>query len=78
MVMAYGANVTNDSVLKDKYILWQPGSQLPPTAVFANRPDAIKAGYIMAARHPGKQFAVCKIVGSVKPVENVKFDSYED
>jgi len=76
--MAYGTNVTNDTNLKDKYIIWQPGAPQPPAVAFNRRVDAIKAGYIMAARYPGKQFAVCKIVGSVKPVENVKFDSYSE
>lgn len=76
--MSFGVPATNTTDLKDRYILWQPGAQLPPTVVFDNRQDAIKAGYVMAGRNPGKQFAVCKIVGSVKPVENVKFDSYSE
>ncbi len=76
--MSFGKNATNSTDLKDLYILWQPGASLPPTVVFDTRVDAIKAGYIMAGRNPGKQFAVCKIVGSVKPVENVKFESFSE
>ncbi len=77
-IMSFGSAASNTSDLKDKYILWQPGANLPPSVTFNTRVDAIKAGYIMAAKCPGKQFAVCKIVGSVKPVEDVKFYSYSE
>ncbi len=76
--MGFGVAATNNTDLKEKYILWQPGALQPPQVIFDTRVDAIKAGYVMANRNPGKQFAVCKIVGSVKPVENVKFDSYSE
>ncbi len=73
-----GKYASNSDDLKGTYIIWQPGATQPPTTTFSDRPSAIKVAHIMASKNPGKQFAVCKVVGSAKPVENVRFDSYED
>jgi hypothetical protein len=72
-----GKQAHNEDDLNGTYIIWQPGSLLPPTTTFSDRPTAIKVAHLMASKDPGKQFAVCKVVGSAKPV-TVKFESYDD
>lgn len=63
--------------LKDKYIIWCPESNLAPTYHYPDRPTAIKVAHILASKNKGKQFAVCKIVGSAKTVQTA-YESYED
>ncbi len=64
--MSYGTRVTNDTDMAGKYIIFQPGASLPPTMAFTDRPTAIKVAHKMANDHPGKQFTVCKVVGSAQ------------
>lgn len=74
----YGTYADSKTDLNGQYIVWSPTSTQPPTRTYADRPTAIKVAHLMAVKNPGQQFAVCKIVGSAKPVENTKYESFED
>lgn len=67
---------TKQHNLESKYIIWNPKSNMPPSALFNDRPAAIKAAVSMAHRFPGDEFAVCKIVG-VATTKEVTFNSFE-
>lgn len=75
--MMYGSYANADTDLKDKYVIWSPGSSYPPKVVYDDRPTAIKVAHQMASRNPSQQFAVCKIVGSAKTA-TVKYESFEE
>lgn len=47
-----------------EYILWQPGSDLPPSVTYPTLAKAKEVAAIMAERHPGKVFKICGVVGS--------------
>lgn len=73
----YGKYASNETDLKDRYIVWSPSATQPPKCVYDNRPEAIKVAHLMASKNRGQQFAVCKIVGSAH-VTDVKYESFED
>lgn len=75
--MGNSERATSTTELKSKYIVWSPTSTLPPTAVFASRPEAIKVAHLMATKNKGERFAVAKLVG-VAQAEVVKFESFSD
>lgn len=62
----YGFLPTKFQELSGKYVVWAPGSSLPVTKVYDDRPTAIKVATLMANKDPQSQFCVCKIVGSAK------------
>lgn len=49
----------------DKYILWQPGSHLPPKVTYSTYNQALHVAKDMAKRH-GKTFIICKLDTEVK------------
>lgn len=62
---------------KPHYILWNPGSILPPTVRFSTVKNASDAAEVMANRYPGQTFHICKVVGhSLAPVEAVETEIY--
>lgn len=46
----------------EKYILWNPSSDLPPRVPFFTEEDATKAARNMAASNPGESFYVMRAV----------------
>lgn len=75
--MAYGYPAASAYSLEGRYIVWSPASNLPPTTLYNSRQDAIKVAHLMATKHKGQKFAVCKIVGDAQ-ADQVKYNSYED
>ena len=73
----YGTYPTENTILKDTYIVWSPSASQPPKMVYPDRPTAIKAAYAMASKFPSQRFTVCKVVGEAKSVK-VEFTSFED
>lgn len=53
-----------------KYIVWCPGSELPPRVVLEGRKQAKAVAISMAQRH-GKEFHWCRLMGSAKPVTTI-------
>lgn len=52
-----------------QYIIWNPASQKPPTAIQPDHTTAIRTAGRMAHENPGQTFYVCKLVNSaVKPI----------
>jgi hypothetical protein len=58
-----------EQVSTSQYIIWNPGSALPPRVVQNSRPEAIKVAGRMANENPGSTFYVCKLVHKAeKPI----------
>lgn len=60
--------------MKSFFILWNPFSDLPPTARFSTRKQAAEAARRMAAVHGGT-FYVCKAQGMARRIETVDFET---
>lgn len=78
LMTTYGSFADDYTNLNGKYIVWGPSAAVPPQRTYASRPDAIKVAHMMSSKHPGKQFAVCKIVGASKAPLGAKYESFED
>ena len=53
-----------------QYIVWCPGSELPPRVVLAGRKQAKAVAISMAQRH-GKKFHWCRLMGDAAPVTTI-------
>lgn len=49
-----------------RYILWQPESKQPPSVQYTNEGEALRIAHVMADKHKGHEFIVCKLVKGVK------------
>lgn len=53
------------------YILWSPGAVVPPSKTYPNLAEGQRVAKIMAERHPGQVFNLCRLVEKhqfIKPV----------
>jgi hypothetical protein len=71
---------TGSVQLQEFYILWNPGSNLPPRVTIRTLKEATTIAENMARRHPGEVFCIAKIGSAVQfrpedhPVNRTKLE----
>jgi len=60
------AQLAKDSAYDEFYILWEPGSDLPPRVRMETREKAVEVAEKMARQH-GKRFYIMKAVALAEP-----------